>query len=330
MANTHCKRISPHVAVLTLPYLRRWEPTASANIYLIIDKELVLIDAGPWGKESFDILSLSLDQLGFSIRDISRVIYTHAHADHMGGGVLLAKEGGFSSSIYRKAIEHVEQYGRYVQMFKTLLQETFTEHLNLYPEKKENYFAFTDEFWRPTSGDIKIDHGLDDGEVINTGTLKLKVISTPGHSPWDISLWEEEKGLLFSGDFVLERSTTFTGGLDGIGSDLSAYESSLKKIDVYLKRAQRIFPSHGPPIGHGAELAKKLFKINKLKENRILMALSEKRRSLVELANFLSPELNMVGFIRQIGVVLTHLEKLEKEGKIHCFQDGPQVFFALK
>lgn len=327
----YSERIFPYLTLIRIPYFSlEGRENAFVNIYLIIDKELVLIDTGPWRKNPADILSSSLAQLGFSIKDISKIIYTHAHPDHMGGGVQFEKEGDFSHSIYCKAQKYVEQYGQYVSLLKSTCKETFFEHLYLYPEKKESYSAVIDTFWHPTFGEIKIDHGLHDGEIIDTGKLKFEVIFTPGHSPWDISLWEEKRAILFSGDFLMEKSTTLTGGLKGFGSDLNSYESSLRKIEKYLVKARYIFPSHGSPIEHGSELAKDILGIVKRREGKILRELSTKKCSLVDLAALFPLNYNPVVFVRQLGVILTHIEKLEKEDKILRLRDSREILFAIK
>jgi glyoxylase-like metal-dependent hydrolase (beta-lactamase superfamily II) len=330
MDKIYCKKIFPYLALIRIPYLSISKETAFVNNYLIMDKELLLIDAGPWRKNYRDTLSSILNQFGFSIKDISRIIYTHPHPDHMGGGIELNSQYGLSHSIYWEAQEQVEHYGQFVSLLKSLSKEIFSKHLFLYPLEKDIYFGVIDSYWNPTFGKIEIDHGLREEEVIDTGKLKLEIIFTPGHSPWDISLWEEKKSILFSGDFLMRKSTTLIGGLKGLGSDLKAYESSLKKIKKYLLKAKFVFPSHGPSITSCSNLADNLSKIIKKRENRILKKLSMKKHTLIDLTNSLfSSNCSSVVLVRQLGVVLTHLEKLEREGKVICSKDGNKIFYEL-
>ena len=328
----YSEKIFPYLALMRIPYLTIEGETAFINLYLIIDDELVLIDTGPWRKNFNDLLSPLLSQWGFSLKDISRIIYTHAHPDHMGGGVQLRREGNFIHSIHSGAKENVEQYGRHVYQIKSMCKKTFFDHLYLHPKKLKYYFTIIETFWYPTFGEIKIDHGFHDGEIINTGKLKFEVIYTPGHSPWDISLWEPEKSILFSGDFLMEKSATFIGGLDGLGSDLNSYNSSLNKIGKYLKKASWIFPSHGIPIGNNAaNLAGDLSKIIKRRENKILSLLSTRKCSLMDLISLFSVNNNTVVFARQLGVLLTHVEKLEKEDRIfRVIRSNGETVFSLK
>ena len=330
MDKIYCKRIFPYLALIRIPYLSLGKETAFVNIYLIIDKELLLIDAGPWRKDYRDALSFALNQLGFSLKDVSRIIYTHPHPDHMGGGIELNGQHELSHSIYWEAQEQAEQYGQYVNLSKSLLRQVVSKHLFLYPSERDICFRVIDSYWEPTFGKIKIEHGVHDGEIISTGKLRLEIIFTPGHSPWDISLWEEDEAMLFSGDFLMKKSTTLTSRLNGLGSDLEAYECSLKKIKKYLLRARFVFPSHGPSITSCSNLADDLSRIIKWRENRILQELSTKKRSLINLMTTLFPSNGSpVVYLRRVGVVLTHLEKLGREAKVICSQDGGKILYAL-
>lgn len=88
---------------------------------------------------------------------------------------------------------------------------------------------------------VKIDEYVKEGDIIDAGDYKLRVIETPGHSPGSISLFDEEKKIIFSGD------TLFAYG--GIGrTDIpfgneKDIQSSLEKI-VNLK-PKYLFPGHG-------------------------------------------------------------------------------------
>ncbi|MFH1624029.1 MAG: MBL fold metallo-hydrolase [Pseudomonadota bacterium] len=301
------------------------------NIFLIIDEELALIDDGPWREGYADGFSSCLAKLGFSIKDISKIIYTHPHPDHMGGGIALEREAASLHMVHQEAKAHVEPYGEYVKFMKSLCKETFLKHLHRHPAKRERYTAVIEKFWYPPFGEIEIERGLVEGEIIKAGKRKLEVIFNPGHSPWDISLWEAENGLLFSGDAWMQKPTTLISGLGGFGSDLNAYESSLKKSKKYLKRARWVLPSHGAPIRDGSGLAEDLLGMIKRREERIVEKLSAKASSLAALEEMFSPNNDPVVFVRRLGVILSHIEKLEKEERVLRWKkDNGDILFELK
>jgi glyoxylase-like metal-dependent hydrolase (beta-lactamase superfamily II) len=85
---------------------------------------------------------------------------------------------------------------------------------------------------------------VDDGFTLDTEIFPLRVIWTPGHTEGGISLFQEEKGLLFSGD------TVFPGGSFG---RFDLYSGNLPKLIRSLKNLSELdvevmLPGHGSPI----------------------------------------------------------------------------------
>ena len=146
----YSEKILSFLALIRIPYLSLGGRTAFVNIFLIIDKELILIDTGPWREGYADGISLCLAKLGFSIKDVSKIIYTHPHPDHMGGGIELKREVAALYMIHGEARDHVEQYGEYVRFMKSQCKETFLRYLIHDPEKSECYSEVVEKFWHPT------------------------------------------------------------------------------------------------------------------------------------------------------------------------------------
>ncbi|MEM3031214.1 MAG: MBL fold metallo-hydrolase [Candidatus Micrarchaeia archaeon] len=99
------------------------------------------------------------------------------------------------------------------------------------------------------AGVVKADFLLGDGDVVRAGSVSLRVLHTPGHTPGSICLFEEKQGLLFSGDTLFKGTfgrTDFEGGSD---ADMLA---SLKRLAL-LPKNTRVFPGHGEPTAIGEE-----------------------------------------------------------------------------
>jgi recombination protein RecT len=104
---------------------------------------------------------------------------------------------------------------------------------------------------RPMS-EFTPDRSLHDGEVIalEGGGVRhsLKVIHTPGHAANHLCLVLLEDGLLFSGDHILNGSTTVVDPPDG---DMTAYIDSLDLLAAACRMygIEFILPAHGYVLG---------------------------------------------------------------------------------
>lgn len=79
-------------------------------------------------------------------------------------------------------------------------------------------------------------------------THTLRAVHTPGHAANHLCLVLEEDGLLFSGDHVLNGSTTVVDPPDG---NMNAYLDSLDRLDVLCAEGdiRFILPAHGYVLG---------------------------------------------------------------------------------
>jgi len=131
------------------------------------------------------------------------IVNTHYHEDHVGGNALLAKRFGL------RALAHPETI------------RLMSRKYDLYP--------FEVEIWGhpdPTTA-------APIGTVVKEGGATLRIIETPGHSRGHISLFEEERRILFSGDiWVGERPKTARAEEDAhqLVSDLRKFEELKPEI----------------------------------------------------------------------------------------------------
>ena len=85
----------------------------------------------------------------------------------------------------------------------------------------------------------------------------LQVIYTPGHAANHVCLLLREDGLLFSGDHILNGSTTVIDPPDG---NMTAYLDSLDALNAACAQhgVQHILPAHGHVIPHATDAIAKL------------------------------------------------------------------------
>ena len=93
--------------------------------------------------------------------------------------------------------------------------------------------------------------GLHDGDSVEVGDLRFKVIATPGHTPGGVTYYDAERGLAFTGDTLFAGSA---GRTDLLGGDQQALFGSLAKLGA-LPPETKVYPGHGPATTLGEELA---------------------------------------------------------------------------
>jgi len=86
----------------------------------------------------------------------------------------------------------------------------------------------------------KADMLLQDGDVIELGESRLRVIATPGHTPGGVCYLSGD--LLFTGDTLFHENV---GRADLPGGDWSILCASIKSLYA-LKGDYKVLPGHGP------------------------------------------------------------------------------------
>ena len=201
-------------------------PLRELNSYFLrgTDRDL-LIDTGFRCEECRQALQGGLDELG---SDPARrdMLLTHAHSDHSGMADMFA---GPDRQIYmsRIDIEHTKHFlsgERPAQSMRRFLSEGF-------PQEEIDYvFAHNPaRILALPSLDPRF-RGLSDGDVIDIGTLRLKTMVVPGHTPGNSIFWLEEQKILFSGDHVLFDITPNITSWPEMPDALGSYICGLRAV----------------------------------------------------------------------------------------------------
>lgn len=210
------------------------------NLYIFRGKVPTLIDTGTNAPEIYQALQEALKELG--IQRLEQVLLTHWHVDHAGGAKTLGKEGARILIGKRDYEEWVDFYsGESFKVFENYAKEIWgvpPEPLALmlkYNRKLNDLTALPEEV-----------ETIDIGAVIQAGNYTLKAIFTPGHTAGHLSYYEEEMGLLFSGDFLLPDVVPYPGAWLENGAVVSGLPSYLRALErVENLGAKAYFPAHG-------------------------------------------------------------------------------------
>ena len=97
---------------------------------------------------------------------------------------------------------------------------------------------------------MKADELFCDGDVLELAGMKLKVISTPGHTIGSVCFYIEEEKVLISGDTLFEASVGRTDF--PTGSSRQLIESIKTRLFILLDDTS-VFPGHGGTTSIGYE-----------------------------------------------------------------------------
>ena len=109
------------------------------------------------------------------------------------------------------------------------------------------------ELFGVRAGDMpeRIDIDLDGRDAVSFGQTELRIISTPGHTPGHVALYEPLSKSLFTGDTLFRESI---GRTDLPGGDYSWIMRSILDKIMPLGDDVKVYPGHGEEtdLGHEA------------------------------------------------------------------------------
>ncbi|MFP4116838.1 MAG: MBL fold metallo-hydrolase [Candidatus Aenigmatarchaeota archaeon] len=178
-----------------------------SNVYCIDNELLVDAGTGSFVEETLE----QMDRFDVDKNKIKRIVLTHEHFDHCGAAEELKEETG------AKLLAH--------------------ENAELTEERSLSQ-AFDGDFEPP-----EVDERLEENETLETSTYSFEVLHTPGHAPGSIVLWDEDKGVLISGDLIF---TDGFGRTDIPGGSEEKIKESLRRIKN-LGDISVLLPGHGTP-----------------------------------------------------------------------------------
>lgn len=161
--------------------------------------------------------------------------------------------------------------------------------------------------------DLKLDLELVEGSTIDGTEFRLEAMHTPGHAPNHLCFWLEEERMVFTGDHVLNGTTTVVNPQRG--GDMIQYLASLERLRK-LKRTARLAPGHGDVIEDPKAHLDEYLAHRKMRERQILKLLKAEPAKITEIVDRLyidTPEGLLEMARRQVHA---HLLKLKAEGKV--------------
>ena len=187
------------------------------NCYVVGDEETgagAIVDPGDEAAR----IALAVEQTNL---EISQILITHTHIDHVGAVASLVDEYSCQVLMHAEAEPMLGQLPTQAMMMGLRFGEV------------------------PT-----VDRHIKDEEVIEVGGLQLRSLYTPGHAPGHIAFYIESEGLLLSGDALFAGSV---GRVDLPGGSMEVLMRSIEERLLKLPDETRVYPGHGPETTIGNE-----------------------------------------------------------------------------
>jgi glyoxylase-like metal-dependent hydrolase (beta-lactamase superfamily II) len=115
---------------------------------------------------------------------------------------------------------------------------------------------------------------VHDNQEIDLGGRTLTVLFTPGHTPDEVSLFDRDNALLFTGD-------TFYPGpiyLFTPETDFAAYKQSVARLVALMPQVKTLLPGHNVPVADPANLTRLSDAVRQVESGNVKPVVSEGHR----------------------------------------------------
>lgn len=159
-----------------------------------------------------------INQIGVDLADITLIISSHTHCDHIGANHFIQQQSGCEIALHK--------VGKY-----------FIDARDDWSSWR--YYDHPAEFFNCSQS-------LEEGGLVAVGPYQFRVIHTPGHAADGIVLYEEKEKILISSDALWGKDMSImTLRLEGNAALFQRLDAlkRLEQLDVKM-----VYPGHGKPF----------------------------------------------------------------------------------
>jgi glyoxylase-like metal-dependent hydrolase (beta-lactamase superfamily II) len=190
------------------------------NTYVIYNEHAaaIIIDPGCYDVSEQHALH---DFIQTNKLQVKRMLFTHAHIDHVLGAAFIEKTYGLKMEMHELELSVWRAIPSYASNYGFVYKSA---------DEPERFLSIEDE--------------------IQLGTDILKIIFTPGHSPGSISFYCEAQQFIISGDVLFFKSI---GRTDLAGGNYDTLIHSIKTNLFSLPADTKVYSGHGITTTIGQE-----------------------------------------------------------------------------
>jgi len=324
------EEIVPNLYRMEIPLHK--SPLQSVNSYVVAGGDrCLIIDTGFNREECENEMKAGLITLGV---DMSRtdIYVTHLHVDHIGLAESLATE---NSKVYLNEKEthhplfHPDDLPAYWQKLACVYvangfpaeeaRKSLESHpAHKYGMKRERAFS-----------------AVGDGDLLKVGAFRFQCISTPGHSPGHMCLYESKKKILVSGDHILPDITPNISYWLEMDDPLNEYLTNLEKVNALDVKIT--LPGHRRLI---RDLHKRIIELqehHRDRLNEVLVALRDVPKTVYQIAPCITwniafncwEDFPPVQKWFAFSETLAHVRFLENKGKVRRFAQKDRITYSI-
>lgn len=288
-------QVTEHIHALKIPFKIPINPEKVIDrdvySYIVFGNKITLVDTAVMGAKT--IIFDYIRKQGRDPEEISLVILSHSHPDHIGSVKAIKKATGCQVAAYSAEKDWIED-----------TEKQFRERP-------------VPGFHTLVGGPVTVDRLLADGEIVSLDeTITCEVMHTPGHSRGSMAL------------FFANEKAIITGDALPLPNDLPIYEdivasvNSIKRLKK-VKNIEILLSSWEAPMHGNEQIGKRIYDsilyLRRIHET-VLKAKSHGKEDLMDLCRYVVTEIGLPPFAANPLVAKSFASNLAAMADMDLFQ----------